>query len=117
MSYPVSCFLPVTQNQLANIEHVRDAHYKILRFLYLNEPQTLIIKILPCPTYEMLVDEFVHALRKQIDKKGPGKKICSIRSTTYKGLAGSKEADRAFKSLKWPALILMPGQVSSWNVG
>jgi len=117
---PYLVFCPVTQKQLANIERVRDARYKILRFLYLNEPQTLIIKILPGPIYDMLVDEFVHALRKKIDEKGQGKKICSMRSTTYKGLACSKEADGALRPKvarpdinDWPSVILECGVAES----
>jgi len=70
-------FAPVTLHQLTNIERVRDAHYKALRFLYFNQEKTLIIKIIPGPVHQMVTNEFVYAMRERIVAKGQGAEVSS----------------------------------------
>jgi len=115
-STPYLFFGPVTQHQLENIEHVRDTRYKRLRFLYLSEPQALIVKIMPDPITVLVVEEFGYALRKKIEERGQGRGICSMGGTTYKGPDSRKEADGAFRPrlarrdvYDWPTVILECG--------
>ena len=117
---PYLFFCPVTQKQLANIERARRDRYKTLRFLYLNEPQTLIVKIFPGQVHELVVDEFVFTLRKEIEAKGQGEKICSMRSSTFKGLECSKQADGALRPVVarpdvygWPSVVFECGVTES----
>ncbi|PWW73024.1 hypothetical protein C7212DRAFT_334220, partial [Tuber magnatum] len=63
-------FSPVTQDQFTNLERIRDARYKSLRFLYLNDVETLIAKIIPGEIHELATQELVHSLRSRIDSMG-----------------------------------------------
>ena len=115
-STPYLLFRPVTQHQLEIIERVRDTHYKRLRFLYLNELQALIVKIMTDPITVLVVEEFGYALRKKIEERGQGRGICSMGGTSYKGQDSRKEADGAFRPrlarrdvYDWPTVILECG--------
>jgi len=76
-------FSPVTPHQLANIDSVRETHYKKVRILYLNEPEVLIVKHMPSPKHQLATLEFQCIIIKKIYEGGQGAKITLMGSTTY----------------------------------
>ncbi|CUS15698.1 unnamed protein product [Tuber aestivum] len=108
-------FSPVTQDELTNLEHIRDSHYKSLRFLYLNDAQTLIVKIMPGPAHEVATSELTHIVRLKVGVMGLHRALRDRRATTYQGARSKKEADSALKPntrpLKddWPTLVFECG--------
>ncbi|KAG0638004.1 hypothetical protein HOY80DRAFT_1002110 [Tuber brumale] len=58
-------FSPVSEEQLTKVDKLRDDRYKRLRLMYLEEQQTLIVKIMPGPIHEVATSRFA----KMFDKK------------------------------------------------
>ena len=87
-------FSPVTETQLAKIEELRDTRYKQLRFFYLYQPQTLVVRLMLGPTHQLASSEFGRMLWKKTASIGPGldKDLKDMRSTTYKWIPADKEA-------------------------
>jgi len=109
-------FSPVTQDQLANIEHVRDTHYKSLRFMYLNDPKALIVKIVPSGPHEFATEAFISSLMEKVGGMGLRRALPSVGRTTYQGDSNGKQADGGFKpwvarplETDWPTLVLECG--------
>ncbi|CUS15658.1 unnamed protein product, partial [Tuber aestivum] len=109
-------YFPVTPQDLLNINHLRDTRYKGLRFLYLENPQTLIVKIMPGGIHEQLIWEFGYGLRRKVDRMGLGRALRPMGSTTYQGVKCAKEADAAFEprlpgpyDRYWPTLVVECG--------
>ncbi|KAG0136654.1 hypothetical protein HOY82DRAFT_549483 [Tuber indicum] len=103
---PYLILSPVTQTQLAIIENIRDTSYKRLRFLYLNDPQALIVKVMPSGLHEFATEAFM-GLRRALP---------SVGRTTYEGTLSKKEADGGFKpplarprENDWPTIVLESG--------
>jgi len=113
---PYMVFSHVTQEELYKIEHVRDTHYKGLRFLYLNDPKVLIVKIMRSKIHEMLTREFGHAFIRKAQGMCLGRALADIGGATYQGTSGGKEADTAFQprftrnhETDWPTIVLEGG--------
>ncbi|RPA96288.1 hypothetical protein L873DRAFT_1744025 [Choiromyces venosus 120613-1] len=113
---PYMVFSPVTRDQLANIERVRDTRYKRLRFMYLNDPKALIIKIMPSVPHELVTGTFVSAFLEMVAAMGLRRALASVGHATYQGLASRKEADGSFKprlarplATDWPTVVLECG--------
>jgi len=113
---PYLIFSPVTPHQLATIDHFRESCYKRLRFLYLEEPQVLIVKQMLGPIHEMAAKEFMDVMKLKIWEAGQTSEICNMGSTTYQGKLCSKEADGSLRPLRarpdlhdWPTIILECG--------
>ncbi|PWW73551.1 hypothetical protein C7212DRAFT_365832 [Tuber magnatum] len=108
-------FSPVTQDQLTNLQRIRDARYKTLRFLYLNDVATLIVKIMSSQIHQVATHELVHHLRSKIDAMGLFSGLRSTGTATFQGLQSQKEADASFKPSSrpgdagWPTVILECG--------
>ena len=131
-------FSPVTEPQLANIQELRDTRCKQLHFFYLNQPQTLIVKLMPGPTHERATSQFGRRFWKKTASIGPDldEDLIDMRGTRYKGIPavkeastikeastgnkeltiGSKEADSAFRPDStrpdpedWPTLAIESG--------
>jgi len=131
-------FSPVTEPELAKIEELRDTRYKQLRFFYLNQPQTLIVKLMLGPTHHLATSQFGRMLWKKTASIGPGldEDLIDMRGTRYKAIPadkkastikegsrsskeltiGSKEADSAFRpdstrpdNEDWPTLAIESG--------
>ncbi|CUS15106.1 unnamed protein product, partial [Tuber aestivum] len=111
-------FSPVSEEQLAKIERLRDANYKQLHFLYINPAQTLIVKLLPGPIHEAATSEFGRMLWKKIARMGADldEDLRDMRGTRYKGVSSSKEADSAFRpnssrpdKANWPTVVVECG--------
>ena len=113
---PFLVFAPVTPHQLTNIERVCDTRYKALRFLYLNQAETLIIKIIPGPVHPMVTGEFVFAINAKLAAKGQGAQVTSMGGATYSGMESQKEADGALRPrlarrdiMDWPTVVVEGG--------
>lgn len=90
-------FSHVTQEDLYKIEHVRDTHYKRLRFLYLNDPKALIVKIMPGIAHELATWGFEQAFLRKARGMCLEHALVGVRGTKYRGISSRKEADAAFK--------------------
>lgn len=113
-------FSPVTESQLAEIQRLRDTRYKRLRFFYLNEPETLIVKPMTISgIHEEATSQFARMLWEKAARIRPqlGEELRDMRGTTYYGNLGSrKEADSAFRPQSsrptrahWPTLVVETG--------
>ncbi|KAG0638561.1 hypothetical protein HOY80DRAFT_1077603 [Tuber brumale] len=111
----------VAQHELANIEQIRNTHYKGLRFTYLNDTEDLIIKIMPSAVHEIACDEFAVFLWKKIIGMELDETLTTVRSTTFRGRSSSKEADAAFKPVShtlktdWLTLVFECGVTESYT--
>jgi len=112
-------FSSVTESQLAKIERLRDTRYRSLRFFYLNEPETLIVKPMTIGgIHEEATDQFALMLKEKVARIGPrlAKDLRNMKGTTYTGSSGRKEADSAFRPrgsrptrAHWPTLVVETG--------
>ncbi|CUS15710.1 unnamed protein product, partial [Tuber aestivum] len=85
-------------------------------FLYLNDAETLIVKIMPGPTYETATRELVHIVRMKVEVMGLRRGLCDVGSATYSGAASQKEADSAIRptalrplETDWPTVVFECG--------
>jgi len=109
-------FSPVTKEELYKIEHLRNTHYKGLRFHYLNDPKALIVKIMVSKIHELVHRQFGRILIKKVEGMHLGRALLDIGSATYTGTAGRKQADGAYipqftRNYKtdWPTLVFECG--------
>ncbi|CUS15709.1 unnamed protein product [Tuber aestivum] len=109
-------FSPVTEAQLARLKSNRDDSHKSLRFLYLNDAETLIVKIMPGPTHETATRELALIVRLKIGAMGLLRTVRDMGGTTYPGAASQKDADSAirptaFRPLEtdWPTVVFECG--------
>ncbi|KAG0138636.1 hypothetical protein HOY82DRAFT_476103 [Tuber indicum] len=111
-------FSPVTEAQLTEIDglRLRDTGYERLRFLHLNQEHVLIIKITPAEIHQVATGGFASKLIAKTMGMGMGDELQDMHGTRYQGMAGSKEADSAFKPLSfrpgeagWPTLVIECG--------
>ncbi|PUU82671.1 hypothetical protein B9Z19DRAFT_1017037 [Tuber borchii] len=109
-------FSKVTQHQFEKLERFRDTHCKSLRFLYYENEETLIVKIMPGPAHEVACTQFELELVLKLVKMGLHYELINMRSTTYQGIGCKKEADCAFRPLSsrphrtdWPTFIVECG--------
>jgi len=63
--------------------------------MYLNKPQTLIVKLMPGATHEVATSEFGGKLWKKTASMGPelDEDLRDMRETTYKGNSTRKETN------------------------
>ena len=109
-------FSHVTPEELYKIEHVRDTQYKGLRFLYLNDPKALIVKIMLSTIHELVTRQFGHAFIRKAHEMRLGCALADIGSATYRGTSSGKQADGAFKPWSarprandWPTTVFECG--------
>ena len=109
-------FSPVTQDQLAAIERIRDTHHKGLRFNYFNSVETLIVKIMAAPVQELASKGFGSRLDVKIARMEQLDNIGWMDATTYRANGSQKEADCSwkpgyFRPLKtdWPTVVIECG--------
>ena len=109
-------FVPVTQDQLAEIERIRHTHHKGVRFHYFNREETLIVKIFAGPFQAVAGIGFGRLLDVKIAGMGLLNDICRMDATTYEGNGSQKEADIAWKPCSsrplgtdWPTVLIECG--------
>ncbi|KAG0134132.1 hypothetical protein HOY82DRAFT_602978 [Tuber indicum] len=110
----------VTQHELAKVQQIRDSYLKGLRFMYLNDTKTLIIKIMLSSVHEIVCTEFAMFLWEKVLAMKLKNDLSTIGSTTFQGKASSKEADFSFKPVSrkrrsdWPTLVFECGVTESY---
>ncbi|KAG0135874.1 hypothetical protein HOY82DRAFT_628697 [Tuber indicum] len=113
-------FSPVTEDELVDINDFRDTHHKGLRFMYLNNEQALIVKIMPGAAHEMANGSLAIAFWIKAHAMGVNQALGPINSKRFRGIGGQKEADAAVKPLlyrpletDWPTLVIECGVTES----
>ncbi|RPA91462.1 hypothetical protein L873DRAFT_1794861 [Choiromyces venosus 120613-1] len=109
-------FSLVTQTKLATIDRIRNSRLKGLRFLYLQDEETLIVKITPGPVHEVASQEFAYLIKKKAARMGLESALGLMGATTYQGIGSQKQADCALKpwlprprKTDWPTLVIECG--------
>ncbi|KAG0127051.1 hypothetical protein HOY82DRAFT_490932 [Tuber indicum] len=84
--------------------------------MYLNDPRMLIVKFLQGGVHEVATTGVKSVLFEKVTTLGLRHAIGSVRSKTFHGNAGQKEADSAFKhgaarplETDWPTLVIECG--------
>jgi len=113
---PYLIFSPVTPRQLANIDRLRKTCYKDLRFLYLNEPQVLIVKHMPDPVHHLAAKMFEDIIKEKLLAGGQRNEMANMGNTTYQGMSSGKQPDGSLRPLRarpnhldWPTVIFEGG--------
>ncbi|RPA99819.1 hypothetical protein L873DRAFT_859704 [Choiromyces venosus 120613-1] len=73
-------FCPVTQEQLTKIDGIRETRYKSLRFMYLKDAVTLIVKLMPGQLHGVLRREFSYRIKDKIRQIGQRRELVNIPS-------------------------------------
>ena len=108
-------FSSVSEEQLTKIDKLRDDRYPSLRFMYLEDQQTLIVKIIASPLHEVVHREFEKILWAKITPMGLLRDLAGMGSARYKGIAIKKEPDSCYKprsragAASWPTLAIECG--------
>ncbi|PWW75399.1 hypothetical protein C7212DRAFT_203032 [Tuber magnatum] len=102
---------PITQKQFTSIDHIRDTHHRGLRFMYLKDEQTLVIKV-KIPRQEMANSMFEGLVTIKTVQGGLLWKLIPMGSPTMIAPSGLKEPDYSFKPESrpgrdsWPTLVI-----------
>ncbi|PUU80433.1 hypothetical protein B9Z19DRAFT_975013 [Tuber borchii] len=108
-------FSPVTQKDLEEINNIRDAHYRGLRFMYIGSERTLIIKFGESLVHQLAYRIFVRCFDEKLSEMGLSRELECIGAAGFSGLGSEKEADSAFKPRSrpfeddWPTLVFECG--------
>jgi len=79
-------FSPVTQEQLADIDRIRQRRFKGLRFMYLNDESTLIIKVIVDLTQELAHRQFVRRFERKTFEMGIDMELVPLGAARFLGL-------------------------------
>ena len=109
-------FSSVGQKDFARVNRIRDADYKGLRFLYLDNEETLIVKTTFQALPGLVSARLLTILTMKIFAMGLDDELWNVGSTSFKGKHSSKEAYCGFKpgcfrpyKDDWPTLVLECG--------
>ena len=109
-------FSSVEKKHLAYINRIRDTNYKGLRFLYLDNEKTLIVKTMYRAFPGLLSARLLDILRMKIVAMGLGDELWNLGGVSYEGRDSSKEANCSFKPghfrpniHDWPSLVFECG--------
>ncbi|PUU76159.1 hypothetical protein B9Z19DRAFT_991424, partial [Tuber borchii] len=109
-------FSKVTKHQFAKLDRFRDTHCKSLRFLYYENEETLIVKIMAGPAHEITCARFQGMMAFKLAEMGLYDELCDLRTTMYQGIACKKQPDCAFRPLSsrshktdWPTFVVECG--------
>lgn len=109
-------FSSVTQANLTHLNKIHNTRYKGLRFLYLNDEQVLVVKIVAGLIHESASQHLGDILKLKLVQMGAQGEIYNVGTTTFKGGNSRKEADCAFKpwmsrsrATDWPTLVIECG--------
>ena len=116
--YPV--FAPVTQDQFEEIERIRRAHHKGIRFHYFDREETLIVKLFVGPFQAVAGVGFGRILDVKIAEMGLLHDICRMDAAFYEGNGSQKQAEIAWKPYSsrplgtdWPTVVIECGVFQS----
>ncbi|CUS12724.1 unnamed protein product [Tuber aestivum] len=108
-------FSSVTSEELTKLEQNRDTNRKSLRFLYLNDVETLIVKITPSKPYELSTSDLVQMVHEKAIAMGLVRQLLDLRGATFQGVRSKKEGDSALiprtlsLATDWPTVIFECG--------
>jgi len=113
-------FSSVQQKNLAYINRTRDAHYKGLRFLYLDDEETLIVRGMFDALPSLITAQFIQILNMKMAMMGVDDVLINVGGASFKGRNSSKEAycglkpvpPRSYK-IDWPTLVFECGALKS----
>ena len=115
-------FSSVKQSHLAYINRMRDTNYKGLRFLYLDNEGTLIIKVMSQVVHGLAKGWLTDILRAKIVTMGLDGALVNVGGVRFNGRQSFKEADCALKPglfrrrpADWPTLVFECGVAESWR--
>ncbi|PWW76878.1 hypothetical protein C7212DRAFT_363472 [Tuber magnatum] len=105
-------FCPVNQ-QLSDIESIRDTDYNAFRFMYLNREKALIAKVNAGRIQQSAYAGFTTIILEKTIQMGPGREFLYLGSTTSVVPSGRKEGDSSFapgplrpRKDSWPTLVI-----------
>ncbi|KAG0126515.1 hypothetical protein HOY82DRAFT_107229 [Tuber indicum] len=78
-------FTQVAEDELAEIDDYRDTHRKSLRFMYLNDQKTLIVKVMPSMIHESFGRGLMNAVWKKTIMMGVDEELITVGSTRFRG--------------------------------
>jgi len=106
----------VTQDQLAEIERIRQTHQTGVRFHYFNREETLIVKIFARPVQALVGSGFGTRLDVKIGRMGLIHYISRMDTATYEGNGSQKQANIAWETWSphhgaadWPSVVVECG--------
>jgi len=109
-------FSSVERKDLAYINRIRNTGYKRLRFLYLDNEKTLIVKVMIRALPGLLRARLTEILRMKTIAMGLDRAMFSLGGASFKGKNSSKEAYWALKpgwirpyADDWPSLVIECG--------
>jgi len=112
-------FSPVTQREFEDINKIRDAHYKGLRFMYISGEGVLIIKLGATRVHELAHRVFVRCFEQKLFQMGLDSELEPIGATGFSGPGSEKEPDSALIPTSrpfetdWPTLVVECGTSDS----
>ena len=112
-------FSPVTEEEFTKIEKFRTRHYKGLRFLYLTNERTLIVKFIVGIVHEIAHRGFIRIFMQKMFLMGLGRDFIDIGRSMISCPAGGKEADTSIKPMSrcfatdWPTVVFECGLLES----
>ena len=109
-------FSSVEKKHLAYINRIRDTNYKGLRFLYLDNEKTLIVKTMYRAFPGLLSARLVDILRNKIVLMGLDGAVLGLRGASFEGRHSSKEAYWVFKPCCRPYIDDLPTLVFECGV-
>ena len=110
-------FSSVEKKNLAYINRIRDTDYKGLRFLYLDNEKTLIVKVALRGLPGIASARLLSILRMKIVAMGLGDALWNLGGVSFEGRDSSKEANCSLKPGPFrPYLDNWPTLVFEWGV-
>jgi len=113
-------FSSVQQKDLASINRIRDTHYKGLRFLYLHDEETLIVRGMFHALPGLVTARFIQILKMKMAMMRVNDVLINVGGASFKGRNSSKEAYCGLKPgpprprmIDWPTLVFECGVLKS----
>jgi len=92
-------FSPVTDKEFTEIDKIRNRHHKGLRFLFLANERTLVVKFVVGIAHEIAHRGFAETFIIKVYSMGLRRNLMNVGRAIFSGLAGQKEADTGFKPM------------------
>jgi len=108
-------YSPVTHEEFTKVADMRNRDLKGLRFLYLTDERTLIVKFIVGESHEIAHRRFIEIVMRKAIMMGLRMDFIDIGKTRFSGIGSQKEGDTAFKptsrplATDWPTLVFECG--------
>ncbi|PUU73131.1 hypothetical protein B9Z19DRAFT_1095734 [Tuber borchii] len=90
-------FSPVTDEEFTKIDKVRSRSHKGLRFLFLTNERTLVVKFMVGVAHKIALETFAELFMLKYSSMGLRRELVCLGGACFSSLASQKEADRAYK--------------------